>query len=144
MATWSCAGVLVGAPPALRRRIAFSCPPIFPILTSFRRFKYRSRAQPTWRRRTVLSLAFARGGDDEVAVLASVTAAAAEEKEEEDVGFLVVNFYKFVLIEDPLVEVSKHLSFLQVIAVFHLGWRIVMCNMMNYWAILLAVHILCC
>ncbi|KAM0950093.1 putative Rhodanese-like domain, rhodanase, Rhodanese-like domain superfamily [Dioscorea sansibarensis] len=109
MATCSCAGVLAGAPPALRRRITFSCPRIFPILTSFRRFKCRSRAQPTWTRGTVLSLAFTRGGDDEVAA----SAAEEEEEVEEDVGFLVVNFYKFVLIEDPLGEVYKHLSFLQ-------------------------------
>ena len=31
-----------------------------------------------------------------------------------DGGFIVVNFYRFVFIQDPELEVSKHLSFLQV------------------------------
>ncbi|CBI35292.3 unnamed protein product, partial [Vitis vinifera] len=30
-----------------------------------------------------------------------------------DGGFIVVNFYRFVFIQDPELEVSKHLSFLQ-------------------------------
>jgi hypothetical protein len=38
--------------------------------------------------------------------------AEAEELSEDD--FVVVNFYRFVFIENPEAEVSRHLSFLQV------------------------------
>lgn len=40
-----------------------------------------------------------------------------EKEEEED--FVVVNFYRFVRIDDPMGEVSKQLSFLQVTANLH-------------------------
>ena len=41
-----------------------------------------------------------------------------------DGGFIVVNFYRFVFIQDPELEVSKHLSFLQVFTeqMIFFGW----------------------
>ncbi|KAJ0974333.1 hypothetical protein J5N97_016298 [Dioscorea zingiberensis] len=114
MATWSCGGggvavncgdLFAGPPPALRHRIAFSCPRVSILLTSSRRLKCCSRAQRARRRETGLTLALSRCDDEAVASV------AVEEGEEEE--FLVINFYKFVLIEDPVDEVAKHLAFLQ-------------------------------
>lgn len=42
------------------------------------------------------------------------TAAAYAAKEYDDDEFIVVNFYRFVYIQDPQEEVSKHLYFIKV------------------------------
>ena len=41
-------------------------------------------------------------------------AVAAADKEYEDEEFIVVNFYRFVLVKDPEEELSKHLLFMKV------------------------------
>lgn len=62
------------------------------------------------------------GGDDEEAemlIWSEVSCGFVTERALE-VDFVVVNFYKFVFIEDPGGEVTKHLAFLQVTLDFHL------------------------
>lgn len=59
-------------------------------------------------------------------------------KDYEDDEFVVVNFYRFVYIEDPEVEVSKHLSFLQVLLIkFHLCFLELLTMFITIWSIYL-------
>lgn len=60
-----------------------------------------------------------------------------------ELGFVVVNFYKFVFVEDPGEEVAKHLAFLQVTLDSHLPyvlWWFIMCRFASWLLRDVCVH----